>query len=108
MTSEGSGGSKFAQLVTNHVLGDIHGNVLAAVMNGDRMADEGGENGGCSGPGLEHLFLIGLVEFLNALIQLRSYERAFFTLLLIVFPPYLLFLRLTMNLSVGFFVLRVL
>ena len=32
----------------------------------------------------------------------------FLILLLISFPPYLLFLRLTMNLLVGFFVLRVL
>ena len=87
MTSECSGGDKFTQLVANHVLGDVDRNMLAAVMDGNRMADEGGENGGSSG----------------------ATNGTFLTLLLITqFPPYFEFLRLMMNLLVGFFVLRVL
>ena len=75
VTSEGSGGSKLAQLVANHVLGDIDGNMLAAVMNGDRMADEGGEDGGGSGPGLQHLLLAGLVQFVNALDTAQELQK---------------------------------
>ena len=40
MTLVGTGGSKLAQLVTNHVLGDIHRNMLAAVVYREGMTDE--------------------------------------------------------------------
>ena len=42
MAAERAGGSELAQLVTDHVFLDIHGNVLAAVMDGlyDRIGAE--------------------------------------------------------------------
>ena len=35
MAAEGTGRGELAQLVTDHILGDIHGNVTAAVVDGD-------------------------------------------------------------------------
>jgi siroheme synthase (precorrin-2 oxidase/ferrochelatase) len=78
VTSEGSGGHELAQLVADHILGHIDGNVLTAIMHSNGMTNEGGEDGGRSGPGLEHLLLAGIVQLLNALVQLRSYKGAFF------------------------------
>ena len=78
MTSEGSGGNELAELVADHILSDINGNMLAAVMDGNGMAHEGGENGRGSGPGLENLLLAAVVELLNALEELRRNKRAFF------------------------------
>ena len=46
---EGAGGHELTQLVANHILGDVHGHVLAAVMDGEGVAHELGEDGG--GPG---------------------------------------------------------
>ena len=33
MAAEGTGGSKLAELVTDHILGNVYRNVLSAVMN---------------------------------------------------------------------------
>ena len=57
---------------------------------------------------LSTFFSLALLSSSTRLYSSGATKGPFFTLLLIVFPPYLLFLRLTMNLSVGFFVLRVL
>jgi hypothetical protein len=46
VAAERAGGSELAQLVADHVLGDIHGNMTAAVVDGDGVTDEGRENGG--------------------------------------------------------------
>ena len=75
VASEGSGGNELTQLVTNHVLGDIDGNMLAAVVNGDGVTDEGGEDGGSSGPGLENLLFAGLVQLLNALVAAQVLRK---------------------------------
>ena len=55
MAAEGTGGSKLAELVTDHIFLDINGNVLAAVIDRDGVADEGGEDRGAAAPGLEDL-----------------------------------------------------
>ena len=44
MAAEGAGGGELTQLVADHILLDIDGHVLAAVVNGDGVADEGGED----------------------------------------------------------------
>ena len=44
MAAEGTGGSKLAELVTDHIFLDINGNVLAAVIDRDGVTDEGGED----------------------------------------------------------------
>ena len=78
MTAERSGGNEFAQLMTNHVFCHIDGNMLAAVMDSDRMTDKGGEDRGAAAPGLENLLLAGLVQFFDSLDKLRGNKRAFF------------------------------
>ena len=78
VAAEVPGGNELAQLVADHILGDIDGNVLSAIMDSDGVTNEGGEDGGSSGPGLQNLLLTGLVQLLDALVQLRSYERALF------------------------------
>ena len=50
---------KFAELVANHVFRDVHGNVLTAVVHGDRQADEVRQNGRATRPGLDGLLVLG-------------------------------------------------
>ena len=78
MAAEGTGGSELTQLVSDHVLGDVHGNVAAAVMDSDGVSDEGRENGGCTGPGLDNDLGACLVHFIDSLQQLGSSEGTFF------------------------------
>ena len=94
--------------MTNHVFCHIDGNVLAAVMDSNRMTDEGGEDGRGSRPGLQNFLLTGFVKLFHALVEFRSNKRAFLnTSAHVSFPPYLPLRRLMMNLLVGFFALRV-
>ena len=55
MAAERTGGSELAQLVADHIFLNINGNVLATVVDGDRVTDEGGEDGGAAAPGLQDL-----------------------------------------------------
>ena len=41
MAAEGTGGSKLAELVTDHIFCHVNRNVLAAVIDRDGVADEG-------------------------------------------------------------------
>jgi hypothetical protein len=100
---------ELAQLMSDHVLGHIDRNVTAAVMDSDGVADKGREDRGGTAPGLDDLLLAGLVHFIDPLQQLGSGKRAFLnTSAHYLFPPYFALRRLTMNLSVAFFFLRVL
>ena len=83
MAAEGAGRSKLAELVADHILGNVHGHMTAAVVDGDGVSDDFSSSGAAKGP-----FLM--------------------LLLMDTFPPYFALRRLTMNLSVRFFVLRVL
>ena len=75
MSAERSGRNEFAQLMTNHVFCHIDGNVLAAVMDSNRMTDEGGEDGRGSRPGLQNFLLTGFVKLFQALVEFRSNKR---------------------------------
>ena len=110
VAAERAGRHELAQLVTDHVLGDVHADVTAAVMHSEGVTDEGREDRRAAGPGLEDLFLAGFVQFIDSLEQLRSCEGAFLNASAHIsfFPPYLALRRLTIILSVGFFFLRVL
>ena len=109
MAAEGAGGRELTQLVADHILLDIDGHVLAAVVNGNGVAHEGGEDGRAPAPGLEDLLLVLRVHFLDPLQKLRGNIRAFFNgSAHIDLPPYFSLRRLTMNLLVGFLPLRVL
>ena len=110
MAAERTGGSELAQLVADHIFLNINGNVLATVVDGDRVTDEGGEDGGAAAPGLQDLLLTGLVHLFDSLDQLRGNKRAFFNASahFYIASFYLSLRRLTMNLFVGFFFERVL
>src|SRR3990172_2703959 len=60
-----AGGGELAEPVADHVLGDVHRHVLLAVVDGNRVADEVGEDHGRARPGLEHLSLAPLVHVLH-------------------------------------------
>lgn len=76
MAGELAGRCKLAQLVANHVLGNVHGHMLAAVMDGEGVTDELGEDGGGAAPGLHDALLASLVQSLNLLVQGRQNVRA--------------------------------
>ena len=90
MAAEGTGGGELAQLVANHILSHIDGNVLAAVMHGKGVSDEGGEDGGGAAPGLQDLLLAGLIHFVDPLQQLGGAKGAFLdTSAHLLLPPLL-------------------
>ena len=67
VAAERAGRHELAQLVTDHVLGDVHADVTAAVMHSEGVTDEGREDRRAAGPGLEDLFLAGFVQFIDSL-----------------------------------------
>ena len=67
---------ELAELVADHRLGDVHRDVLAAVVHRDRVADHLREDGRGARPGLDDLLLAGLVHRVDALEQTRLDERA--------------------------------
>ena len=77
MAAERSGGNELAQLMADHILGDIYGHMTAAVMDRDGVADEGGENGGGSGPGLEDFLFASFIQLFDALEEFGRDKRAF-------------------------------
>lgn len=104
-------GAELAQLVTNHGLGDVHGNMLAAVVNGDGVTDHLGEDGGRAGPGLHDVLLASLVHRDDTREEARLYERALFETsahkcFLLTGIDYFLRRRMMRSLDV-FFLLRV-
>ena len=76
MAGELAGRCKLAQLVANHVLGDVYGHMLAAVMNGESVTNELGEDGGGTAPGLHDALLASLVHSLDLFVQGRQNVRA--------------------------------
>ena len=61
MAAEDAGGSELAKLVTHHVLGDVHGDELVAVMHGDSLTHEVGRNHRSSRPCLDGNLLVRLL-----------------------------------------------
>src|ERR671937_54899 len=64
-----------AELVPNHLLGDEHGHMLAAVVDRDRVPDHLWEDGGRTRPGPDHPLLVLLVHRLDAAHQPLLDER---------------------------------
>ena len=77
MAPEGTGGGEFAQLVTYHILGDVHGDMLLSVMYGNGVTDHIGEDGGRPGPSLDDGLLAGVVHFLDPGKKPFADKRAF-------------------------------
>ena len=78
MMGEGSGEDELAQLVSDHVLGDVDGDEGSAVVDRDRVLDEVGEDGRTSGPGLDDFLVSGLVLLLDSLEKTRIAVRTLF------------------------------
>src|SRR5207245_6380496 len=88
MTAESPRGRELAKLVADHRLGDKHRNVLAAVVNGDRVAEHLRNDHGATRPRLDHVLaaLIFLVVhfflqlFVDEWALLQSTRHRFFLL----------------------------
>src|SRR5699024_5744213 len=78
MAGELPGGGELAELVADHILGHIDRHMLAAVVNGEGVADELREDGGGAAPGLDDALLAALVHGFDFLHQRRQDVRAFF------------------------------
>src|SRR6266852_8082560 len=68
---------KLAQLVPHHVLGDVLLDKLLAVVHGQRVTDELGQDGRTPRPGPQHLFLVFRVHRFHLLHQVVIDERPF-------------------------------
>src|SRR5512146_751031 len=75
MPTEGPRRRELAELVTDHLLGDEDRHVLAAVVDGDRVADHLGEDRRGARPGADHVLLARLVHRLDPAHQPLFHER---------------------------------
>jgi hypothetical protein len=78
VTLEGAGGRELAQPMADHVLGDIHWDVLTAVVNGECVADELGKYSGTARPGFDNPFFALLIHNSDLIQQMLITERSFF------------------------------
>ena len=77
MAAEGAGGSKFAEFVTHHILGDVHRYELIAIMHGDSLPHKVGRNHRSSRPCLDGNLLVRLLRLDYSLLQLVEDIRTF-------------------------------
>src|SRR5687768_7129175 len=70
MAAEMARRRELAQLVADHVLGDVDGHVAPAVVHRDRVADHLREDGRGARPRLEHALFAAAVHLLDAAEQL--------------------------------------
>jgi hypothetical protein len=77
MALERTGQCELAELVADHVLVDVNGNVLAAIVHSYRQADELGQDGGTARPGFDRLFIFAFDGRIDLFDQMRIDEWAF-------------------------------
>ncbi len=77
MTVVGAGWRELAKLVTDHVFGDIHGNVLLAVVDTERQTNELRQNGRTTRPDLDDLDCDRGRDFFGLLQDVSVYEGTF-------------------------------
>src|SRR5258708_39746973 len=77
VAAEVTGGRELAELVPDHVLADEHGDVLAAIVDRDRVPDHLGEDRRRACPGANHALVARHVELGDLLRQLLVDVRAF-------------------------------
>src|SRR3954462_1703037 len=58
VVAEGARRRELAELVSHHRLGDVHGHVLATVVDGDRVTHHLRDDRGTPRPGLDDLLLV--------------------------------------------------
>src|SRR6478736_1057292 len=72
----GAGVGELAEAMTDHVLGHVDRDVLLAVVDGDRVPDEGREDHRRPRPGLDDLLLVAPVHLLDPPLEAELDERA--------------------------------
>jgi hypothetical protein len=78
VTTERPGRRELSELVPDHLLGDVHVDVVPAVVNQERMPDELRRNGRSTRPRFDRLFAIRRIQPRNLLQQVLVDERTFF------------------------------
>ena len=78
MASKSPRRGKLTQFMSNHVLRDIHGNELVAVVDGNRVADEIRRNGRATRPSFHHALVTRTVQQLDLPLQTVVDVRTFF------------------------------
>jgi len=78
MTSKRSRWREFAEAVANHVLGDVDGNELLAVVNGKGVTDKFRYDHRSPTPRLDHSLPARLVHSLNSAKKFEVNKGAFF------------------------------
>ena len=71
-------GRKLAELVPDHLLGDIHRDEFLAVVHGDGVADHVRHDRRAARPRLDHFLFVARVQRLHLLAQVAVDERPFF------------------------------
>jgi hypothetical protein len=72
------GGGEFAELVADHVLGDVNGEEGFAVVHAERVADEIGCDRRAAGPGLDGFLDAGFDRLLDFFEEVVIDKEAFF------------------------------
>src|SRR5574344_528189 len=78
VTLEGTRQSKFAPLVTYHLVGDVHGHVLLAVVHGNGQTDEIGQHHGTTRPGFDGTLVFACHSLFNLGQQVMVNKRTLF------------------------------
>ena len=73
---EQTGRGELAELVAHHVVGDVDGDELVAVVHGDGEPDHLREHGGAAGPRLDHALVHRGLGDLDLLLEVGIAERA--------------------------------
>jgi hypothetical protein len=68
---------ELAELVSDHILRNVYGNMFAAIVDLKRQADHLGDNHGTTGPRLDDVITIARIGFPNLLEKMIVYIRAF-------------------------------
>src|SRR6266542_477625 len=76
--AEGPGRRELAELVADHRLGDVHGHVLAPIVDRDRVPDHVGDDRGAPRPGLDDPLVAPAVQLVDLLQQVVIHKRTLF------------------------------
>ena len=78
MTFVGAGGSELSEFVADHVLRHEDRDMLAAVVDGDRVADHIGRDGRAAAPRFEEFLFAGLVHRVDLHHKVVVHKESFF------------------------------
>jgi len=73
----GTGGSEFAELVTDHVFVDADRNVLGAIIDAERQTDELRQDRGATAPDLDDFTTPAFAHLLSLREKISVNKRAF-------------------------------